>query len=78
MHQIRHILSVTVVGSNDLYTAVRAALVGRGTSLAAWCKDKKINRQTAEKALKGERHSRRAVELRERMVTEILRTEDPS
>jgi hypothetical protein len=78
MHQIKHVSSNSVVGSDELYTAVRAAFVAQGSSLAAWCKAKNVNRQTAEKALRGRRHSRLATELRERLVAEVLCIEDPS
>ena len=72
MHQITRTLPITVAASDDLYLAIRAALVTRGSSLAEWCKANKINRQTAEKALKGLRHSRRADQLRARMIAELL------
>jgi hypothetical protein len=72
MHHV-HIkvaLPATLTGSNDLYLTVRAGLVARGTTLNAWCAAQRINRQTAEKALKGKSHSRRAQELRLRLVDE--------
>ena len=65
-------LPLTISGSHDLYHMVRAALVARNSSLNAWCKSASVNRQTAEKALKGERHSRRAAELRQRLIDELL------
>jgi hypothetical protein len=76
MHQIRHTLPVAVIGSEDLYTAIRAALIAQGTSLTAWCKVRHINRQTAEKALRGQRHSKRAEALRARLVAEVLALEE--
>ena len=77
LHQLKHPnpLPVAVIGSENTYLAVRAALVARGTTLNAWCKAHHINRQTAEKALKGLRHSRNGAALRERLVTELFAVE---
>lgn len=60
MHQLRPTLPTKVSGSRDLYLAVRAAFILRGTTLNEWCKANGLNRQTVEKALKGERYGRRA------------------
>lgn len=65
-------LVITIAGSDDLYQTVRAALVARNSSLNAWCNAAGVNRQTAEKALKGARHSRRADELRQRLLAELF------
>lgn len=72
MLQIVHALPLTIAGSDDLYQMVRAAFVARKSSLNAWCKAAGVNRQTAEKALKGERHGRRALELRKRLIAELF------
>ncbi len=72
MHQLKRTLPLTPLAGTDLYNAIRAALVARGTSLNAWCKSHGVNRQTAEKALKGERFGRRANDLRQQMVIELL------
>lgn len=72
MHQFKHNIPVTVAASDDLYNAVRAALVARGSSLNAWCKAAGVNRQTAEKALKGERHSANGARIRDRLVRELF------
>lgn len=72
MHQIRHTLPVTFAPSSDLYITVRGALIARGTSLNAWCKARGINRQTAEKALKGERFSRNGAAIRQALVDELF------
>lgn len=77
MHQIVRPLPVAVIGSEDLYHAVRGALVARGTSLSSWCKTAGLNRQTVEKALKGERRSRAADELRKRVISEVLSERAP-
>ncbi len=61
-----------VIGSQDTYLAVRAALVARGTTLNAWCKVNSLNRQTVEKALKGLRHSRNGAQIRQRLVDELF------
>lgn len=75
MHQIVRPLPVAVIGSEDLYKAIRAAFVARGTSLSAWCRTAGLNRQTVEKALKGERRSRAADELRKRLMSEVFSEE---
>jgi len=72
MHQLKHTLPLTPIAGTDLYNTIRAALVARGTSFNAWCQANSVNRQTAEKALKGERFGRRASLLRQRIVTELL------
>ena len=58
MHQICYTITFEVAGSPDLYKAVRAGFVKQGTSLNRWCISKGLNRQTVEKALRGERQSR--------------------
>lgn len=55
MYHIKHIISLSLVGSPDLYHAVRAGFVTQGTSFNQWCIANNVKRQTAEKALKGER-----------------------
>lgn len=72
MNQIRHSLPVKVIGSDDLYNMVRAALIARGTNLNRWCKANHINRQTVDKALKGERIGRRAQTIRDQVVSELF------
>lgn len=72
LHQIRHNIPVAFTASDDLYRAVRAALVARGSSLNAWCKAAGVNRQTVEKALKGERHSANGARLRKILVEELF------
>ena len=64
-----------VIGSQETYLAVRAALVSRGTTLNSWCKANGLNRQTVEKALKGLRHSPNGARLRERLVSELFGTD---
>lgn len=61
-----------VIGSQETYLAVRAALVARGTTLNAWCKANGLNRQTVEKALKGLRHSKNGAQIKERIVAELF------
>ena len=72
MHQISHSLPVQIVGSADLYSMIRAALIARGTNLNRWCKHHDINRQTVDKALKGERIGRQAQSIRDRLVAELF------
>lgn len=71
MHQINVQVTTDVVGSEETYRAVRAALVARGTTLNAWCKANGFTRQTAEKALKGLRHSRAGARIRARIAAEL-------
>jgi len=75
MHHITRPLPSEIVGSEELYRAARAAFILQRTTLSAWCKSEGINRQTVEKALKGERFSRRASALRRRIVHEVLAAE---
>lgn len=72
MHRIRHTLPVIIAGGDDLYNAVRAALIARGTNLNQWCKANSINRQTVDKALKGHRIGRRAQAIRDQLVSELF------
>lgn len=76
MHQIRYKPERNVAGSVELYNMVRAALVARGSSLNAQCKANGINRQTAEKSLRGERYSRRAQSIRDGLFSELFETGD--
>lgn len=71
-HRIRRNLAVSIVGSEDLYNTVRAALIAKGTNLNRWCKANRINRQTVDKALKGQRTGRHAQEIRDRLITELF------
>ena len=68
MHQIRRTLGLSVLPSADLYQIVRAGFVAQGTTLNAWCTAQGVNRQTAARALSGERNGRRSRELRDRLV----------
>ncbi len=68
MHQIRRTLGLSVLPSADLYQIVRAGFVAQGTTLNAWCTAHGINRQTACRALTGERGGRRSRELRDRLL----------
>jgi hypothetical protein len=52
----------------DTYLRVRAALIVKGTTLHRWCEQNGVHRQTAEKALKGERLSPRARALVRRLI----------
>lgn len=65
---------MAVVPSDDLYRMVRAGFVAKGTTLNAWCIANQVNRQTAEKSLKGERRGQRSRDLRERQVVASLKT----
>lgn len=72
MHHIRLSLPVSIMPSENLYIAVRTALIAKGTTLNAWCKANRVTRQTMEKALKGQREGRRSRELRERLINELF------
>lgn len=70
--RIRHIIPIVIVGSDDLYNMVRAAFIARGTNLNRWCKANGINRQTVDKALKGQRTGRRAQAIRDQLMAELF------
>ena len=71
-HQIFRTIEFVVRASPDLYTAVRAGFVNQGTTLNKWCQANGLNRQTVEKALKGERASKRSLEIISRVVAAAL------
>lgn len=75
MNQIRRFQTVPI-GSPDLYLAVHAALVTKGSSLNKWCKANGINTQTATKALQGLRHSKAAEQIRARLAAELFGEEE--
>ncbi len=52
-HQITLPVPQSSIPSEALYRAVRAAFVAKGTTLNKWCIANGINRQTADKSLKG-------------------------
>jgi hypothetical protein len=72
MHHFKRTITLTFEGSPDLYRIVRAGFVNQGTSLNRWCIENGVNRQTAEKALKGERVSRRSRTMLATIVDEAL------
>jgi hypothetical protein len=55
--------------SQALYTKVRAAFVGRETTLSAWCRENNVKRQNARQALVGAWNGPKAVALRESIFT---------
>lgn len=63
MHQIEHKISLTPVGDANVYLMVRLGFTSQGTSLNKWCNASGLNRQTVEKALKGERVNRSALNI---------------
>ena len=72
IHHIERNISLSVVPSDDLYRMVRAGFIAKGTTLNAWCIANGVNRQTAEKSLKGQRESKRSRELRDLLVSAAL------
>ena len=76
MHQINYTITFAPVGSPDLYHAVRAGFVNQGTSLNRWCIANGINRQTAEKALRGQRRSRLSQDLMAQLLADAGITPD--
>ncbi len=74
MSQIQHIISLSVAPSDDLYRMVRAGFVAKGTTLNAWCIANGVNRQTARRALSGERNGKNSRQLRERLVDAALKS----
>ena len=67
-HQFKTTIQYQAVASQNLYLAVRTGFISQGTSLNQWCIAHGVNRQTAERALAGLRHSARSRAL----VDEIL------
>lgn len=51
------------MSSIKTHRAVKAGFVAQGTSLNDWCKRNSICRPTADKALKGERKSKKSIEI---------------
>lgn len=76
MHQIRQTLTLSIPASDDLCRTVRASLVAKGSSLNAWCIANGLNRQTVDRALRGERHSRASREIVDRLLREVLGVEN--
>lgn len=76
MRRIKRALPVTINGSSDLYKAVRAGLVAQGTTLNKECVAKGINRQTVDKALKGERRSKRSQAIINELMAAALDVEE--
>lgn len=72
MRQIKYTVTRTIIGSEDLYLAVRAAFVARGSSLNNWCIANGVNRQTADRAVRGKTTTRAALQLVERVVAAAL------
>lgn len=63
---------LTLIGSPNLYLIVRVAFVDQGSSLNKWCISNGVNRQTAERALRGVTTTRNAIALVERIVMEAM------
>lgn len=76
MHRIKRALPVAIIGSPDLYRAVRAGFVAQGTTLNKWCIAKGVNRQTVDKALKGERRSKRSQAIIDELIAAALEVEE--
>lgn len=76
MHQIRHTLTLTIPASEELDRAVRAAFVAKGTTLNAWCTANGVARQTVDKALKGQRHSKLSRQIVRQLLREALGVEE--
>lgn len=55
-------------GDGFLYRLVRAGFIGKGTSLAAWCRENGIHRQSAERALLFQSNGIKAQALRQRVA----------
>lgn len=72
MHRIKRALPVAIIGSTDLYRAVRAGFVAQGTTLNQWCIARGVNRQTVDKALKGQRFSKRSRALIDDAIKDAL------
>ena len=69
LHQFNVIVNNPAAGSPELYSAVRAGFVKQGKSLNQWCLCNAVNRQTAEKAIKGERKGQRSIALLNKVIS---------
>lgn len=76
MHHIRHSLPLTIAASPEVDRAVRAAFIAKGTTLNAWCRANGYTRQTVDKALKGQRRSKRSLEIVTLLLKEALHIEE--
>lgn len=54
-----------------LYRKVRGGLIAKGSSLTEWCEQQGVLRQTAYKALVGERNGPKAQQLRTQLAAEV-------
>ena len=76
MRRIKRALPVAIIGSPDLYRAVRAGLVAQGTTLDKERVAKGVNRQTVDKAPKGERRSKRSQAIINELMAAALDVEE--
>lgn len=60
----------TAIPSRHLLLKVRAAMVIKGTSFNAWCKEHGVVRRTAEQSLTGQNRSENALELARWIISE--------
>lgn len=60
------------VGSDELFSAVRAALALRGSNLSRYCEESGVDRSWAYLVLKGRKDGRKSRDLRKKIVAELL------
>ena len=61
-------MSVSATGSPELLRSVRASFILNGSSIASWCRENRITRSYAYRALQGETNGPAAVNLRARLL----------
>ncbi len=64
--------------SRELLLKVKAHFVGKGTTLAAWCRDNKVDQSHARQALLGSWDGPRGRAVRLKLATEAGITADPT
>ncbi len=57
--------------THRLYRQVRGGLISKGSTLTEWCAQQGVLRQTAYKALVGERNGPKAQQLRTQLAAEV-------
>lgn len=61
-----------IVGSEELFSAIRAALALSGSNLSRYCEERGVDRSWAYLVLKGRKDGKKSRELRKKIVAELL------
>gem|GEM_PF-5254979 len=64
-----------LLSSSTTYLLVRANLVSKGTNFSQWCKANNVSRQYAAKVLTQEKGGRKALALKNRILSETIYSE---